>query len=193
MADKNPIFYNRELSWLEFDKRCLSEAKDKTIPLFERIKFLSITASNLDEFFMVRIASLTDMVHAGYTKKDIAGMTPQEQLDALHVSSSTDDPCIVMCEYSGILLVSAWVCRNLTILDVILCECWVVEYKSVLCIESLVDRSKSLLVAALILADVRHDSKSLWLDEDLAFLALLRSHLLTICIVSSEEPVAVPC
>ena len=75
MADKNPIFYNRELSWLEFDKRCLSEAKDRTIPLFERIKFLSITASNLDEFFMVRIASLTDMVHAGYTKKDIAGMT----------------------------------------------------------------------------------------------------------------------
>jgi len=81
MADKNPIFYNRELSWLEFDKRCLSEAKDRTIPLFERIKFLSITASNLDEFFMVRIASLTDMVHAGYTKRDIAGMTAGEQLE----------------------------------------------------------------------------------------------------------------
>ncbi len=63
------------------------EAKDRTIPLFERIKFLSITASNLDEFFMVRIASLTDMVHAGYTKKDIAGMTPQEQLDALHAGT----------------------------------------------------------------------------------------------------------
>jgi len=87
MADKNPIFYNRELSWLEFDKRCLSEAKDRTIPLFERIKFLSITASNLDEFFMVRIASLTDMVHAGYTKRDIAGMTAGEQLDALHAST----------------------------------------------------------------------------------------------------------
>ena len=57
------------------------------IPLFERIKFLSITASNLDEFFMVRIASLTDMVHAGYTKKDIAGMTAREQLDALHAST----------------------------------------------------------------------------------------------------------
>lgn len=77
-------FYNRELSWLLFDGRCLSEARDKTIvPLFERLKFLSITASNLDEFFMVRIASLKDQVHAGYTKPDIAGMTPQMQLDAL--------------------------------------------------------------------------------------------------------------
>ena len=83
MSDKN-LFYNRELSWLEFDKRCLSEAKDKNIPIFERIKFLSITASNLDEFFMVRIASLKDMKNAGYTKKDIAGMTPQEQLGALN-------------------------------------------------------------------------------------------------------------
>ena len=83
MAEEKTLFYNRELSWLEFDKRCLSEAKDKTIPIFERIKFLSITASNLDEFFMVRIASLTDMVHADYTKKDIAGMTPKEQLDKL--------------------------------------------------------------------------------------------------------------
>ncbi len=81
--DSKNLFYNRELSWLEFDKRCLSEAKDKTIPLFERLKFLSITASNLDEFFMVRIASLHDMVDAGYTKKDVAGMTPKEQLDEL--------------------------------------------------------------------------------------------------------------
>lgn len=78
---KNPAFYtNRELSWLQFDKRILSEARDKTIPLFERLKFLSITSSNLDEFFMVRVASLKDMVHAGYTKKDIAGMTAAQQL-----------------------------------------------------------------------------------------------------------------
>ena len=77
-------FYNRELSWMEFNKRILGEAKDKQNPLFERMKFLSITASNLDEFFMVRIASLKDMVNAEYEKKDIAGMTPKEQLDALH-------------------------------------------------------------------------------------------------------------
>ena len=74
---------NRELSWLQFNKRILAEAKDKNILLFERMKFLSISASNLDEFFMIRVASLMDMVHAGYTKKDIAGMTAQEQLDAI--------------------------------------------------------------------------------------------------------------
>jgi len=78
---KNPKYYeNRELSWILFDHRILGEARDKTNPLFERLKFLSITASNLDEFFMVRVASIKDMVNAGYTKKDIAGMTPSQQL-----------------------------------------------------------------------------------------------------------------
>ena len=81
-ADSNN-YVNRELSWLEFNYRVLSEARDKTLPLFERLKFLSITASNLDEFYMVRVASLKDMVHAKYTKPDIAGLTPQEQLDQI--------------------------------------------------------------------------------------------------------------
>lgn len=76
-------YVNRELSWLEFDERVLGESRDKSNPLMERIKFLAITASNLDEFFMVRVASLIDMIHAGYNKKDIAGMRPQEQLDAI--------------------------------------------------------------------------------------------------------------
>lgn len=80
----NPkYYYNRELSWLEFNYRVLGEARDKSIPLFERIKFLGITASNLDEFFMIRIASLMDMVDAGYEKKDIAGMSPAEQLEKI--------------------------------------------------------------------------------------------------------------
>lgn len=76
-------FTNRELSWLAFNERVLSEAKDKHIPLMERLKFLSITASNLDEFFMIRVASLKDQVNAGYTKKDISGMTSAEQIDAI--------------------------------------------------------------------------------------------------------------
>ena len=78
---RNPEYYiNRELSWLEFNTSCLSEARNHENPLFERLKFLSITASNLDEFFMVRVASLLDMVNAGYEKKDIAGLTAEEQL-----------------------------------------------------------------------------------------------------------------
>ena len=80
----NTKYYtNRELSWLQFNERCLSEARDHSNPLFERLKFLSITASNLDEFFMVRVASLKDMVNADYKKPDIAGMTAQEQLNAV--------------------------------------------------------------------------------------------------------------
>ncbi len=81
----NPKYYtNRELSWVLFNHRVLNEARDKNIPLFERLKFLSITASNLDEFFMIRVASLKDMENAGYTKPDLSGMTPTEQLKALH-------------------------------------------------------------------------------------------------------------
>jgi polyphosphate kinase len=83
----NPSFYqNRELSWISFNTRVLSEARDKNIPLFERLKFLSITASNLDEFVMIRVASLKDMVHAGYDKPDIAGMTPVKQLEKINKS-----------------------------------------------------------------------------------------------------------
>lgn len=90
MAEKSNVvmkdakyFENRELSWILFDHRILGEARDRSNPLFERLKFLSITASNLDEFFMVRVASIKDMVNAGYTKKDIAGMTPKTQLAAI--------------------------------------------------------------------------------------------------------------
>ena len=80
-------YWNRELSWLLFNKRVLNEARDKQNLLFERLKFLSITASNLDEFFMVRVASLKDMVNAEYTKKDIAGFTPKQQLEKLNVAT----------------------------------------------------------------------------------------------------------
>lgn len=66
---KPEYFRNRELSWISFDERVLNEARDKSIPLFERLKFISITSSNLDEFYMVRVASLKDQVHANYTKR----------------------------------------------------------------------------------------------------------------------------
>ncbi len=92
-----PEYYeNRELSWLKFNHRVLNEARDKNIPLLERLKFVSITSSNLDEFFMVRVASLKDMVHAGYKKKDIAGMTAKEQLEAIN----KDTRALVEMQYS---------------------------------------------------------------------------------------------
>ncbi|MEE8886686.1 MAG: RNA degradosome polyphosphate kinase [Eubacteriales bacterium] len=84
---KPEYYWNRELSWIDFDLRILSEAEDSRIPLFERLKFESIVSSNLDEFYMVRVASLKDMVHTGYNKPDLAGMTPQQQLDAISVKN----------------------------------------------------------------------------------------------------------
>ncbi|NDL67663.1 RNA degradosome polyphosphate kinase [Anaerotalea alkaliphila] len=80
----NPAYYeNRELSWLSFNQRVLEEAMNPDNPLFERLKFLAITSSNLDEFFMVRVASLKEQVSAEYDKPDYAGMLPGEQLAAI--------------------------------------------------------------------------------------------------------------
>ncbi len=83
---ENPEYYvNRELSWIQFNERVLSEARDKSQPLFEQLNFLSITASNLDEFFMVRVASLRDQVNAKYEKPDLAGLTPKQQLKEISI------------------------------------------------------------------------------------------------------------
>lgn len=80
----NPEDYlNRELSWLEFNQRVLDEALDETIPLLERLKFLAITASNLDEFFMVRVGGLQLLVEQGKTNKDASGSTPRQQLELI--------------------------------------------------------------------------------------------------------------
>ena len=75
------LYLNRELTWLRFNSRVLSEAADSRTPLLERVKFLSITGSNLDEFFMKRIGGLMQQVGAGVTKRTIDGLTPQEQID----------------------------------------------------------------------------------------------------------------
>ncbi|MEF9918296.1 MAG: RNA degradosome polyphosphate kinase [Eubacterium sp.] len=77
---KEDYYINRERSWLDFNYRVLEEAYDKTNMIMDRLKFLAITASNLDEFFMVRVAGLMDQVNVGYNRKGIDGKTPSEQL-----------------------------------------------------------------------------------------------------------------
>ncbi len=80
----NPKYYlNRELSWIEFNDRVLDEAISKANPLLERLKFLSITGSNFDEFFMIRVAGLKEQMNIGYDRTDAAGMTAEEQLNAI--------------------------------------------------------------------------------------------------------------
>lgn len=85
MTESQSKFLNRELSWLEFNQRVLDEAADETNPLLERLRFLAITASNLDEFFMVRVGGLKLLIEQGITTPDPSGLTPQEQLQAISV------------------------------------------------------------------------------------------------------------
>src|SRR5437588_260024 len=79
--DEPSLYINRELSWLEFNRRVLEEARDPQVPLLERLKFLAIFSSNLDEFFMVRVGGLQQKVHAGIAVGSGADrLPPQEQL-----------------------------------------------------------------------------------------------------------------
>src|SRR5438270_3369798 len=88
--DDPALYINRELSWLEFNRRVLEEAQDSQVPLLERLKFLAIFSGNLDEFFMVRVGGLMQKVHAGITRSSGADkMLPKEQLE--HVSQTVGE------------------------------------------------------------------------------------------------------
>jgi polyphosphate kinase len=84
LADNPSLYLNRELSWIRFNRHVLDEALDPTHPLLERVKFLSIFANNLDEFFMIRVSGLQRQLSKGVLKAPPDGMTPSQQLDAVH-------------------------------------------------------------------------------------------------------------
>ena len=96
-TDKPAYFLNRELSWLKFNERVLEEAEDESNPLLERVKFLSITASNLDEFFEVRLSGLLQRIEDGYTTPGPDGMPPELELEL--VTSKTKE--FVEAQYSS--------------------------------------------------------------------------------------------
>src|SRR5271168_775700 len=82
------LFFSRDESWMRFNQRVLEEAQDETNPLLERVKFLAITASNLDEFVEIRVAGFLQRIEDGYNlaqPPDEGGLTPQERLDGLMV------------------------------------------------------------------------------------------------------------
>ena len=83
----NPELYiNRELSWIEFNRRVLDEAKDPRNPLLERVKFAAIFSTNLDEFFMIRVSGVEEQIEAGVGQRSPDGRTPQEQLQAIRAT-----------------------------------------------------------------------------------------------------------
>lgn len=100
--NKPEYFYNRELSWLKFNLRVLKESMVEDRPLLERLKFIAITASNLDEFFMVRVAGLWSSYDNGVEKRDAAGMSVKEQLDA--ISEAAHEQVRTMYKYLQALL-----------------------------------------------------------------------------------------
>src|SRR5919112_1317650 len=81
--DDPALYFNRELSWLDFNQRVLELAEDPEVPLLERVRFCGIYASNLDEFYMVRVAGLFDQLDAGIDARGPDGLAPSSQIDAI--------------------------------------------------------------------------------------------------------------
>ena len=102
-SNKKKFYYNRELSWMDFNARVLEEAQKKDNPIMERLRFLAITGSNLDEFFMVRVAGVKSQVSSGYTKADDSGLTPKELLAALEKKTHAFMEKQYSCLYRSIL------------------------------------------------------------------------------------------
>src|SRR6266478_7539177 len=90
--DSPELYLNRELTWLGFNRRVLSEAEDEKNPLLERLKFLAISGSNLDEFFMKRIGGLKHQVAAGIVEKTVDGRTPQQQITECYTEIRQFEP-----------------------------------------------------------------------------------------------------
>src|SRR3954467_11923765 len=95
--EESSLYFNRELSWLDFNDRVLQLGEDSAVPLLERVKFCAIWESNLDEFFMVRVANLHDQVEAGMTGRGADGMSPMEQILAIRERVSAQRARLARC------------------------------------------------------------------------------------------------
>src|SRR3954451_11799654 len=95
--EDSSLYFNRELSWLDFNDRVLQLAEDPSVPLLERVKFCAIWESNLDEFYMVRVANLHDQLEAGMDARGADGLGASEQIDAIRVRVTAQRDRLTQC------------------------------------------------------------------------------------------------
>ena len=112
--DDPALYFNRELSWLDFNQRVLELAEDPQVPLLERVRFCGIYASNLDEFYMVRVAGLFDQLDAGIDARGPDGLAPGELIDQLQYALVELEPrqLAIAVELGRIELGFWWRCGN---------------------------------------------------------------------------------